>query len=448
MLSNSAVWASAMVLCAVVPALADTRIATRYVADGQTTETVIYARGERLRYNYGKGESLLRQCDLKRIVQIDDNAKTFLSQPAEPPAAAGAAAPDAAKPAAQIAVADTGERKEMFGYSARHLKMTETNAASKERTETDGWYIELKDLPSCSMAGAAAQAGNPGYPAAYTITTFAENGRPSSTFAMQVTDLTVAPLDPALFEIPADYKEAGKVTEGPALPKTSGTMRVGAVAMRNKSANQNPSPAPYGHLLSQLQSAQIDVLPLADGSDDAIKAKAAQTQCDYILYTDLISVQKAIAGGKVGGFIHKTPIVGKATDGDAYEARVDYRLVPMAEGTPTLEASAIARKGRSFNWVGAAMLASDFIPMTAAAKMLGGPGGLNPAMLNALLKSGGTGNAATSMDPMMSGMSMFLRGANLGGAAGNAPPNPAGMDAAIAAAMELQSAALLEHLKK
>src|ERR1035437_8471059 len=137
MQSNSAAWASAMVLCAVVPALADTKIATKYVADGQTTETVIYARGERLRYSYGKGESLLRQCDLKRMIQVDDNAKTFLSQAAEQPAT-----PDASKPAAQIAVVDTGERKEMFGYSARHLKMTETNAGSKERTETDGWYIE------------------------------------------------------------------------------------------------------------------------------------------------------------------------------------------------------------------------------------------------------------------------------------------------------------------
>jgi len=206
--------------------------------------------------------------------------------------------------------------------------------------------------------------------------------------------------------------------------------------MRNKSDHQSASPAPYGLLLSQLQSAQIDVLPLPDGPDDAIKAKAAKAQCDYILYTDLISVQKApVAGGKVGGLIHKTPIVGRATDGDAYEARVDYRLVPLAEGAPALESSAIAKKGHAFNWVGAAMLASNFIPMTAAAKMLGGPGGLNPAMLNQLVKGGGTGNAMTSMDPMMSGMSMFLHSANPAGGA-NAAPNPAGMDAAIAAALD------------
>jgi hypothetical protein len=97
------------------------------------------------------------------------------------------------------------------------------------------------------------------------------------------------------------------------------------------------------------------------------------------------------------------------------------------------------------------MLASNFIPMTAAARMFGGAGALNPAMLNMLVKGGAAGNPMMGMDPMMSGMSMFLRSANMmGGAAAAAPnvPNPAGMDAAIAAALDQQSKALVAHLKK
>jgi hypothetical protein len=218
--------------------------------------------------------------------------------------------------------------------------------------------------------------------------------------------------------------------------------------MRNKSAQQNPSMAAYSHLLSQLQDAKVDVYPVTDGTDDAIKTKAAQAQCDYVLYTDLVSVEKP-ATGKVGGLLHKTPIVGKATDGNAFEAKVDYRLVPVVEGKPDLSASAMAKTGHAFNWVGAASLASNFIPMTAAAKMFGGSGGLNPAMLNALMKGGGSGNAMTGMDPMFSGMSMFLRGASAMGNGGpnGAAPNPAGMDAAIAAALDQQGKALLAHLK-
>jgi hypothetical protein len=336
---------------------------------------------------------------------------------------------------------DTGERKDMFGYPARHLKLTETTEGKKERTETDGWYIDVKDLPSCSGTSAST-----GYPAAYTIASFAENGKPASTIVMQITDLKVDPLDATLFDVPADYKDASKTADSkPPAEKTSGAIRVGAVAMRNKSSR--PSTAAYSRLLSQLQDAKIDVFPLADGTDDAIKAKAEQAQCDYILYTDLISVDKP-AVGKVGGLLHKTPIVGKATDGNAYEARVDYRLVPVAGAAAPLASSAVAKTGHSFNWVGAAMLASNFIPMTQAAKMLGGSGGLNPAMLNALMKGGGSGNAMTSMDPMFGGMSMFLNGAN-GMAGGNAaPPNPAAMDAAIAAALDVQSKALLAHLKQ
>ena len=446
MSSKSIACVTAIVLCGAGPLLADSKIATRYVADGQTTETVIYAKGERLRYNYGKGESLIRQCDQNRLIQVDDNAKTFVSLPGEQPAAA-----DASKPVAQTTVVDTGEKKELFGFQASHLKMTTTTEGKKERTETDGWYIDLKDLPSCAMPKPTAKtdAPTPGYPAAYTITTFGENGKPTATITMQVTDLSRDPLDSKLFEPPVDYKDGSKTAESkPPAEKASGTIRVAAVPMRNKSAQQNPSNAAYSRLLSQLQDAKVDVFPVTEGSDDAIKTKAAQAQCDYILYTELVSVERP-ATGKVGGLLHKTPIVGKATDGNAFEAKVDYRLIPVVEGKPDLSASAVAKTGHAFNWVGAASLASNFIPMTMAAKMFGGTGGLNPAMLNALLKNGGSGNAMTGMDPMFSGMSMFLRGANAmgGGPANGAAANPAGMDAAIAAALEQQGKAVLAHLK-
>jgi hypothetical protein len=467
MLSNSKVWVSAMVLCAAVPALADTKIATKYVADGQTTETVTFIRGERLRYNYGKGQSLLRQCDLKRIVQVDDNAKTFLSKPADLPQA------DSTTPTSVVQTVDTGERKDMFGYQARHLTMVETTAGTRAHTETDGWYIDLKDMPSCSATSTAARsaAPSPGFPMAYTVTTFGENGKPTSTLTMQVTDLTIAPLETALFDVPAEYKDSSKAAEGPAIPKTAGVPRVGAVPMRNKSDQTRLSPAPYGHLLSELQAAKVDVMPLVDGPEETVKAKAVHAECDYILYTDLISVTKPPLS-KVGGLLHKTPIVGKATDGDEYEARVDYKLIPLVEGAAPLESSAVVKKGHSFNWVGAAVLASNFMPMTQAARMLGP--GLNPAMLNAVMRTAAPGSAMGNMDPMMGGMSMFLRaGSPMGGmgamgavgtvgamgamsavssagamGGGANAPNPAGMDAAIAAALDVQSKALVAHLKK
>jgi len=433
---------SAMFLCGVVTALADTRIVTRYIADGQTTVTTIYAKGDRLRYNYGSGESLLRECAENRIVQVDDTAKTYRSLPAEPLTAAGSS---------KMEVTDTGERKELFGYSARHLRVTETAEVGNGRTETDGWYIDLKGLPSCASPRATAKAGSTvdGFPASYEIATFGGNGRPSAKIAMQVTDLSAAPLDPALFEVPSAYKEAGRLDANePATQKSAGATRVGVVEMRNTSHHEMQRTGMYNHMLAQLQEGKIDVVPLPDGPPDAIRAKARQSQCDYILFTELTAVDRP-EQGKVRGLIHKTPVVGHATDGDAYEARVAYTLVPLAEGAATVASSVVAKTGKSFNWVGAASLASNFVPMAMAAKMLGGAGALNPAMLNALLRGGSMGNSMMTMDPLMGSMSMFLRAANLKPGPGkNAATNPPGMDAAIVAALEQEGTAILAELKK
>src|SRR5579859_5950871 len=120
-------------------ALSDTKITTKYVSDGQTTETTVFAKGERLRYVYGEGLILVRQCDQKRVIQIDDKAKTYINLPAQQP--------DASAPKAQLT--DTGERKEMFGYPARHLKSVEM--ADGKKTETDGWYINLKEATACNQ---------------------------------------------------------------------------------------------------------------------------------------------------------------------------------------------------------------------------------------------------------------------------------------------------------
>ena len=114
MMNKNLASALALALCATTTAMADTKIAAKYTSDGQTTETTVFAKGQRLRYEYGEGLTLIRQCDQKRLVQIDDKGKTFLNLPAEQAEAAGAAQPT---------ITDTGERKLMFGLAARHLKI-------------------------------------------------------------------------------------------------------------------------------------------------------------------------------------------------------------------------------------------------------------------------------------------------------------------------------------
>jgi hypothetical protein len=430
------------VILTAVSAFSDVTITTSYTANGQSSDTTIYGNGTRLRYDYGKGLILIRQCDLHRFVQVDDKAKTYLSLPAEQSDAA--ALSPGAPPLPKVEVTDTNERKEMFGYPARHLKISETAGGKPGRTDTDGWYIDLKDVVSCYRQELNSAAG--GYPLSYVITTYGESGKPSSTVSMRVTTLVTAPLDPTLFEVPRGYTETAtpnaelKVTQ-----KAPSAIRIGAVAMQNKSSQKVPGNTAYNQLFAQLYAAQLDLVPLADGPAEAIQQKAREAQCDYILYTELAAAERP-ASGKVGGFLHKAPGIGHITGGDALEARVDYRLMPASGGDPVLASSVTGKTGSSFDWKSAAMLASNILPMTMAAKMLGGA--FNPAMMNSLLSGQGSGSAITSMDPMMGGLTMFLRATNAApGASGNPSQNAPGLDAALAAALDQEGKAIVAQLK-
>ena len=255
-------------------ASADVKITVNYNSDGQSSDTTIYANGTRLRFEYGKGLTLLRQCDANRMVEVDDKAKSYLTMPTERPGAAASATD--APVATKSEVIDTKERKDMFGYPARHLKITEA-ADGKQRTETDGWYIDLKDL-GCYRQELSSTSG--GYPVSYTIATYGEKGKPASTVSMKVTALVTAPLDRMLFEVPPGYTESTpqnavrKVTQ-----KAPGSVRIGAAALQNKSNQKFQNGAVYNQLYAQLQAAQLDVLPLAEGTPEIAQQKAREADC-------------------------------------------------------------------------------------------------------------------------------------------------------------------------
>ena len=92
-------------------------------------------------------------------------------------------------------------------------------------------------------------------------------------------------------------------------------------------------------------------------------------------------------------------------------------------------------------------MASNFVPVVMAAKMMGGGGMLNPSMMNALMSGKGYGSSMTSMDPMMGGMSMFLRAANPAAALLTGPETPMSGDAAVASALQQEAQTIIAKLK-
>ena len=167
-------------LTAAVSASADIKMKTKVTSAGNTSEGTIFIKGARQRSNqsYGSFQMItLTQCDLKRTVQINDMARAYMITPmASATSSATSSATGASKPAAPSqpastrrggvvtyisAINDTGERKQMFGFTARHIKTSMTVESSPDacrpsrfRMETDGWYIDLDFSLNCDMDGA------------------------------------------------------------------------------------------------------------------------------------------------------------------------------------------------------------------------------------------------------------------------------------------------------
>jgi hypothetical protein len=210
-----------------------------------STDSAIKGARERTVTQTAGGSTVtIRQCDLKRTVHINDQSQTyFIATDPKDDAALQAAALVTGAPAAEsggtitesTAVTDTGERKTMNGYPARHLKMRvaiqpSKNACSQQSQEfeVDGWYADLsKEFASCQQSlppvrqteGCSDRvihkvtgSGKAGYPLAQTITLHNSDGR-TMQVGVEVSEIDKQDLAKELFDVPAGYREVKSLAE-------------------------------------------------------------------------------------------------------------------------------------------------------------------------------------------------------------------------------------------
>jgi hypothetical protein len=266
------------------------------------SKTTVSVHGPRIRYEYTSDDrtglrlirnpanpiahrAILYQCDLRRVLHLVLNEKLYLKvdldgngfpsgskylNPEELDAmltkkeqakAAGTLAKAPATVKIVTDYVDTGERKQMYGFTARRVRIsrkviTLPGAQRQPREfESDGWYVDLKVPTQCPTAYDAIYAkhhlrteafvsgvyfshsGKPSRPDTYEIE---NHGKPENGFPVEVTTTTrdiddtahssttfrksiisLEPLDPALFEVPGDFVP-GKVSAitGRARPDT------------------------------------------------------------------------------------------------------------------------------------------------------------------------------------------------------------------------------------
>lgn len=213
---------------------------------------------------YGPHIAFITRCDLGNISELNLDTRKYSSAPYPPKPltkeqleARGIKLSTAKelppKPTLLIetTTVDTGERRQFFGHTARHVivtrKQTPLEGSHEDLQEsiTDGWYIDLDVQLSCDRKwrpGAHAylhagprsgekpelpkfvDVGEPvtGFPVELKTTTHGMYAMPdgtkkenTSTYETSVAQLEEGPLDASVFEIPAGFRQVAHIETSP-----------------------------------------------------------------------------------------------------------------------------------------------------------------------------------------------------------------------------------------
>jgi hypothetical protein len=388
----------------------DFKITTRMTVAGNSTQstTMIKGRRERTETNINAGAYSvstvnITQCDMRRTIQVNDKARRYLITPMDLDDATSSTAPrnSGGGGTAQrggvitmsINTVDTGERKEMFGFTARHLKRTMSFQSSPDacnqqqmKMDTDGWYINLEYGLNCgSMRPPQTNYGaertgcrdryeykttgpqNLGYPLVETTTMYGADGSVTTSITKEVIELSRQTLDASLFDIPAGYTEAKSQQEmytassmaetmGMSRPNSNQTseseastasssarVRVGIAQFNNKTKTSASTDSLRDQLVAMLTGEGIDAVALNASSPSEAVIEAQSKDCAYILFTDIATLKTPSTGKKIGGLFGRATGVGSSDAGKA-EVRLDYRLVPTASSAVITQSSTTAKE--------------------------------------------------------------------------------------------------------
>ncbi|HEX9421869.1 MAG TPA: hypothetical protein VF899_01405 [Pyrinomonadaceae bacterium] len=389
----------------------DLKIKYRMTVGGQAIETMTMIKGARERSEthtgYGMDLVNLTQCDLKQTVQISDKTRKYIITPmdaGDSNANIETGMADTSGPSRRGGVityvmtsTDTGERKEMFGFQARHVKTSISIESSpdacnplSQRMETDGWYIDFSFSLNCEV-GRPQLMGSPpvrngcrdrvsykrvgtgrtGYPLMETMTSYGPNGNVVFSTTKEVIELSREPLDAALFDVPAGYVETKNAQELYGMPsidammsqmakgrppvennqgiaspgantKAPGSIRIGVVQINNKTDHPVSTESLRSRLLGEIQSTGVEAVSLNAGSPAEAEMEAKAKQCDFILFTDIASL-KISAAKKLGGMFGRATGVGSGGI-DKTEAKVEFKLFAVNENSPRLQSAASAKE--------------------------------------------------------------------------------------------------------
>jgi hypothetical protein len=245
----------ALVVCALgagSPARADLKLRFRghFESAGYENEiqTIQYQKGEWFRIeNIGAAGRVMHisilQCNKESSISLDPIRKEYaIIEPVITKYAEGQAPPSLVFPRIllEVETRDTGERKMLLGYPARHYITTGKSIVGGEggggsrSFELDAWYVEwVPTLPRCRVSPLVRGTfeslveaeweqkvirgpSPPGFMIKEIHTDWSYVSRPGippykSISTTEILELSTEPLDDALFEIPQGYKKVERL---------------------------------------------------------------------------------------------------------------------------------------------------------------------------------------------------------------------------------------------
>jgi hypothetical protein len=338
------------------------------------TESTIYVKGMRKRTEAGSMMGMpappvtIEQCDLQRTIKLNDKKKLYFIEPFgketeevidedAKPVTPIKNKPVAAKTTPQKGgviymwynITDTGERKKMNGFTARHvwtsqkIKPSQDACSMKDSIiiKTDGWYIDLpefncpvryspskssmppneKQKPDCQDKFVTRRSGKGklGFPLTETRTIIMGNrGAEINEFTtnLETIEFSTAKLDSMLFVVPPGYKETmneddlqdkmdmndmineykNKAQEQKNISiddqKMAGKIRIGVYVP--KGDDQVQVSALQQHMISTLMEGNIEAVAIES------EEEARKYHCDYTLASDITRIKSV---SKVGGLL-------------------------------------------------------------------------------------------------------------------------------------------------
>lgn len=353
----------------------------------------------------GMGANLvtIEQCDLQRTVTLNDKKKLYYIEPFASdneevidedakPAAVKEKTPEPVnkqtkpKKGGTITmwynITDTGERKKMYGFTARHIWTTQKIKPSADACtmkdsmiiKTDGWYIDFpqfncpisykpaatpapetnKQQPDCKDHYVTRRSGKGklGFALTETRTIIMGNTKQTDNFdiGLETLELSTSKLDSMLFEIPPGYTLAKSKEEledkmdinalmkqygnqdnynkdntdsktKPDVTKKTGTLRIGVFAPTGD--EQLETSVLQQQLVSFFTNSDIDAVPVSSAEE------ARSMNCDYTLASNFVKIKQA---GKVGGLL-KAIKNADPNAASSFNIDAEMTLVKLADGS-------------------------------------------------------------------------------------------------------------------